>query len=120
MRLLNFILGALLLLIAALQWNDPDAAYWIAVYAGGAAVAIGKGLGHYNHFRTTLLTGAVLAGMILTLPGTLQYLAAGDYGSIFGDMRPDNYVEPAREFFGLLLLLAILCGYLRNARHQNA
>lgn len=119
MRYVNLLIAALLLLIAALQWNDPDPLYWIAVYAGGAAVAIGQAMGRYSRFWTALLAGAVLAGLITALPGTWQYLISGDYGSIMGDMRPDNYVEPAREFFGLLLLLAVLVYYVRSARRQN-
>ncbi len=119
MRYANLFIAVLLLLIAALQWNDPDPLYWIAVYAGGGAVAIGRAMGRYSGFWTALLTGAVLAGLVIALPGTWQYLVSGNYGSILGDMRPDNYVEPAREFFGLLLLLGVLVYYVRTADRQR-
>lgn len=112
---LHLVVAAAFVAMAAVQLNDPDPAYWFGVYLGGAAVAAGKAGGRFSRFWTTLLMGAVVAGLVIALPGTTQYLGSGDYASILAEMRPDNFVEPAREFFGLLLLFVALAVYLRPA-----
>jgi hypothetical protein len=40
-KVLHYVLAALFLYIAALQFNDPDPLYWIIVYVGTAAVELG-------------------------------------------------------------------------------
>lgn len=111
MRYSHFAAAALFLLIAALQFNDPDPIYWIAAYVGTAAVAGGLALGRYSRFWTGAVIGLVLAGMLQTFSAVIDYLAAGDYGIIFSDMMTSEYVEPTREFGGLLLAFALLVFY---------
>lgn len=114
MKALHLIFGALFLYIAYLQFNDPDPLYWIIVYAGTAAIAFGAGFGRFNQFAATVLVGAVAAGMIITTPAVVEFLAAGDLGAI-NDMQKAAYVEPTREFGGLLMALALLLYYLRRS-----
>lgn len=111
MRALHFVFGALFLYIAYLQFNDPDPLYWILVYGGTAAVAVARGLGRFSEFATAVLLGAVAAGMIIASPSLVEFLMAGDLGAI-GDMGSASYVEPTREFGGLLLAFLLLLYYL--------
>ena len=113
MKALHLIFAALFLYITYLQFNDPDPLYWIIVYAGTAAIAFGVGFGRFNQFSATVLIGAVAAGMIIATPGVVEFLAAGDLGAI-NDMQKAGYVEPTREFGGLLMALALLMYYLRR------
>lgn len=114
MRPLKFLLAIFFLAMAALQFNDPDPAYWIAVYGGTAAVSLAAALGFHRRFWTALTIGGVLAGLLIAAPGTLDYLSSGNPGSIFGQMMDEDYIEPAREFFGLLICLAALVLILRG------
>lgn len=114
MKALHFLLAALFLYIAYIQLNDPDPLYWIIIYAGTAAIALAKGLGRSSEFWTTILIGAAAAGMITATPALVEFIAAGDFAAI-GDMDRAPYVEPAREFGGLLLALSLLLYYYKNS-----
>ncbi|MDH3747546.1 MAG: transmembrane 220 family protein [Gammaproteobacteria bacterium] len=113
MKALHFILAALFLYMAYLQFNDPDPLYWIIIYAGTAAIALAMGLDRSSDFWTTILIGATAAGMIITTPSVAEFIAAGDFTAI-GDMDRAPYVEPAREFGGLLLALVLLLYYYKR------
>ena len=115
MNALYFVLSGLALLVAALQFNDPDPVYWIVIYTGTAAVAAGKGLGHFNRFWAAVVIGGVVGGMLLSVSGFVEFLLAGDFGSIFGAMLASKpYVEESREFLGLALALAALSWLYRR------
>ena len=109
MKLAHLVLACLALVTAALQFNDPDPAYWVAIYAGTAVVLAAKGFGYFSRFWAAAVTGGVLAGMLISISGFGVYLLSGDYGSIFGDMLASKpYVEETREFLGLALALVAL------------
>jgi hypothetical protein len=112
MKLLDYIFVALLATTAYLQLNDPDPIYWVLVYGLGAVVALLNALGNRSPLLAALTIGMVISGMIYAAPGMAEFLQAGDYGSITGSMDgPARYVEPAREFIGLLLELLLLAYY---------
>ncbi len=114
MRYLHVALAALFGIVAYLQLNDPDPLYWVVVYLSAATITFARGLGVNSRLWTAVVIGGVGAGMLGALPGTLDYLASGQWSSIFGDMRGPAYVEPAREFLGLTLVFAVLAGYIRR------
>jgi len=112
---LYFLLAGLALVAAALQFNDPDPVYWIAVYTGTAAVIAGKGLGRLSRFWAAVVIGGTVAGMLMTVGGFGAYLQSGNFVSIFGDMLASPpYVEETREFLGLALALAALAWCYRR------
>ena len=63
--------------------------------------------------------GASIAGLLWTAPATLDYLMSGDSASIVGSMQESYYVEAAREFTGLAIVLVVLILALRGIRRQN-
>ncbi|MEL7187025.1 MAG: transmembrane 220 family protein [Pseudomonadota bacterium] len=111
-------LSALFLYMVYIQFNDPDPLYWIVVYGGVAAVALGHAFGKASDFWTVALIGATLGGMIIAAPGFVEFVAAGDIAAM-GDMRNAGYVEPAREFGGLLIALGALV-YCYKARTDTS
>lgn len=115
MKAVFVLLGMLFLYMAYIQLNDPDPLYWIAIYAGTAAIAFARYAGRNSEFWTTILLGAAAGGMIIAAPGLMEFVAAGDVAAI-GDMQNASYVEPAREFGGLLIALGFLlyCYKTRN------
>ena len=110
MKVLHFLLAALFLYIAYLQLNDPDPLYWICIYVGTATVALSTALGRRDEFWTAILIGATAAGMIIAAPSLVEFLAAGNMAEI-SDMAAAPYVEPAREFGGLLFAFGVLLYY---------
>ena len=115
MRLLNYIFAAMFLVMAGLQFNDPDPVYWVAVYGGAALLALSKALGRYSEFWTAVTIGGALAGLIYALPGVLNFVDFGSFKELFGDMTASKpYVESTREFAGLMIVLIVLASYVRR------
>ena len=112
MKVLDYLFVAMLVVTTALQFNDPDPVYWVAVYGLGAVVPLLNSIGRPVQFLAALTIGMILSGMIYAAPGFFAYLQSGDFGSITGSMDgPARYVEPAREFLGLLITFVIVGSY---------
>ena len=111
-KVIDIVFVAVLALSAALQINDPDPVYWVAVYAVGALVPLLHCFGRDAPFLAGLTIGMILTGMMYAGPGFVDYLESGDFRSITSSMDGSaRYVEPAREFLGLLIALAIVGSY---------
>jgi hypothetical protein len=52
--------------------------------------------------------------MLMTAPGFIAYLHAGDLASLTGSMASAAHVEPAREFLGLAIVMTVLLVYRRR------
>lgn len=119
-RWLNLAVAAVFAWAAIVQYNDPDPMLWVAVYAGGAAMAVLAFAGRY-YMPALLLLGAVILFWMGTLAGGVQdFLAQGDAGLLFAGMSPERpYVELTREFLGLSLILASVLVYLGLARQAK-
>ena len=67
--------------------------------------------------RKLITIGMIASGMIYAAPGFLDYLQAGNFSSITASMDGSlTYVEPAREFLGLLIALTIVGIYAQRWR----
>ena len=108
MKAIHFVFSALFLYFAYIQLNDPDPLYWIVIYTGTAAVALARGLGKSSEFWTTILIGAVAAGMIVATPGLVDFIASGNITAI-GDMDNAPYVEPASRIWWDYYSLSVCC-----------
>jgi hypothetical protein len=109
MKILNIVFGLALLLAGAVQYNDPDALYWIAVYAlsGIACLAAAFGLG-IRPLSLAMLVICVAWGLYL-LPAVPQWLANHPIGYIFDATSTKvDYMEGSRESLGLLLAAVML------------
>lgn len=109
--MLRYILAAAMIAFALLQLNDPDPLVWVLAYALVAACVAAPPEPVWS-VRAAWLTGGVLLTLAFgALPGFIDYLLSGDFGSIAAEMSPDRpHVEPARELLGVLIALLILVG----------
>ena len=108
MRYVLIFFALLLFYCAIIQLNDPDPIYWALAYGLSATIVLGKGIGRFNRYFATAVFGGIIAGLLIAAPGFADYLVAGNFSSIFGGMTNLPYVEPAREFLGLMLTSFIL------------
>jgi hypothetical protein len=84
-------------LAAAVQWNDPDAVGWIAVYLITAATALAGALGRF-------LPGPTLAiGVLLGIGAILRWPEGGLLPGADSMAMANLEVEETREALGLLL-----------------
>ncbi|HUU73061.1 MAG TPA: transmembrane 220 family protein [Burkholderiales bacterium] len=118
MRLaLHAVFTLVFVMMAAIQLNDPDPTYWIAVYALVAAIPAARIFGRRLPGISVLTAGMVLAGMLIAGPGFIDFLVSGDYASINDKMSAEKpYVESAREFIGLLMAAVCLIAYAGPGR----
>ena len=111
-RIVHALVALLLLVMAAIQLNDPDPAYWVTVYALVAVVPAARIFGRHLPKTSLVAAGMVVSGMLIAGSGFIDYLASGDYSSIGGKMMMAKpYVESAREFLGLLIAAVALSVY---------
>lgn len=100
-QILPTLLGICFIVFAAMQYNDPDAVVWIAVYLLAAVFSF---LVAFNRINQALLVSAFVAyavGAIYFWPEKWEGIAIGG-----GDIKN---IEEARESLGLALVsLAML------------
>jgi len=116
MRYLNLLLGVLMLLFAAVQYNDPDAPLWIAIYMVPAAWAFAAAL-RLPQVRsstgTRLLWASVAAGV-----ATVVYYWPTTPGFWHKDVWWVE--ETAREGMGVMIGLVVLLVVLFSALRKPA
>lgn len=119
-RLICGSFALLFLLSAAVQWNDPDPARWIVVYAAVAAISAAAAFGVRPRIATAAVFGGVLAAFALWAPA-LEHTSLQALQS-FG-MSGNIEEEEVREAIGLGLALAwlavLLIAAFRTPRGQR-
>ena len=119
MKIFNGILTLLFILFAAVQFNDPDPYYWIAIYALVAVISGFAVAGKYN--RNIIITGIgiCLIWMFTLIPGVVDWVEKG-MPSITGSMKAESpHIEYLREFLGLFIALLALIFHYIQARKKS-
>ena len=109
-------LSAFFLSMGALQLNDPDPLYWVTVYAMTALIPHGRLVQPHYASLFWITAGMVFAGLLQSLTGFIDFVAAGDWGLLTAPMTDKlPAIEYAREFLGLLFSVACLVGYRKSS-----
>lgn len=111
MRYVNILLGVLMVLFAAVQYNDPDAPLWIVMYLVPAAWAF---MAAFRPASTTSRDGTVLLWVSLAV----YFLAVVFFWpQTPGFWRKDVWWldEQAREGMGVMIAFAVLLSVLLTA-----
>jgi len=113
MLILNALFLAAFLLSAAVQYNDPDALQWIAVYLAAAALCAARWRGRLWPWAPFALLVVCLLWIGSLLPGVVGRVSPEElFESITMRTRA---VEEAREIGGLALV-ALWCAVLDRRR----
>lgn len=99
-KVLGYLFAVLFILGAVLQYNDPDALMWVAIYSIAAIVSLAFALGKIGYKITVLLGLICLVGFLYLYPSDFQGFDLND-----GDIKT---VELGREAFGLLIIAVVL------------
>ncbi len=112
MKFFNLLFFVLFLLFAALQYNDPDPYLWVPIYLYAAGICW---LAFRNKYYTAALwTGIILFGgyaiyLIFAEDGVLDWIQKHNEENIAASMQADKpWIEETREFFGLMIIVAVL------------
>lgn len=108
LRYVNYVMIILFAISAAVQYNDPDPAAWVAIYLALCAVSVFYALGKLRPVAGWLVAGAAALWALTITPD----LTATGFQHMFEEIQM-RYpgVEAAREFSGLLIM-AIWAGVL--------
>ena len=113
-------MGALLVLAAAVQYNDPDPYSWLALYLAGAGVSFAA-LWMPNAWKMPASVAAVAFIWAATLAPAAARTSFPELFQSWEMMSTE--IEEGREFLGLLLVAA-WTSYLayrgRKAGHRSA
>jgi len=125
MKVFNLIFCLLFVFSAALQFNDPDPYLWVTIYLYGALLCFRAFRGYYN--IGTLLGGVVVylawaIFLFFTNEGVWDWITKHNAEDIAATMKAEKpWIEVAREFFGLVILITVLLinfFYARKRSHR--
>lgn len=106
MQWIHGIAAALFALSAVLQWNDPDPAAWMLLYAAAAVLGALAAAGRAPFTGLAGLAGVCAVWMALLSGSMAAFLARGDWGLLVATMKAgEPLIEESREFLGLGLVL---------------
>jgi hypothetical protein len=112
MKIFNLVFVFLFVVFAALQYNDPDPYIWVPIYLYAALLC-------WCASRNKFYSKAYIAGMIVYAAyatykifdrnGLLDWINKHNAEDIAATMKAQKpWIEESREFFGLLILIAVL------------
>lgn len=108
MKIFNYILAALFVTFAVVQYNDPDPWKWIMLYLFVAGISLMAALDKYNKW-VILLGLAIFAVEAFRLYPEFQIWVSDGMPSIVDSMKAESpYIEFVREFLGLILCFAVM------------
>ena len=113
----TFILGYMVVV----QFNDPDPLFWISFYGACALVPV---LSFLKVNNKLLFYGCMVFSIIaifISLNGAVEYTHHYQEESILQKMSADKpYLEETREFFGVIIALALISIHQLLLARQNA
>ena len=112
MKIFNIIFSVLLLLSAALQYNDPDPYIWMTIYLYGGVLCFLASKKRF--FPKAYLAGIIVYGIYAVYlffdeMGVLTWANEHGAENIAQSMQAEKpWIEETREFFGLIILIFVL------------
>lgn len=112
MKIFNIFFCIIFIVFAALQYNDPDPYVWVPVYLYTSVLCWLAARGRY--YLTAYLLGIAVYALyavykVFDSNGLLDWIGKHDAANIAETMKAEQpWIEESREFFGLLILIAVL------------
>ncbi len=107
--------------MVVVQFNDPDPLFWISFYGACALVPVLSFFKINNKplFYACLIFGAI--ALYISYGGALEYTNHYKDESLLQSMSADKpYLEETREFFGVVIALALITVHQLFLARKNA
>ena len=108
-KAINWLLCAIFLLFAYVQFNDPDPYVWVFIYG---AVAVLFGISNFIVIPKIVLMALIIALVLFSLFHLgyfIDWLQSDKHSELFGEMVYEKpYMEGTREFMGLIIAIISL------------
>jgi hypothetical protein len=103
---------------AAVQFNDPDPARWIAIYALAAVACLFSLL---RRLHWTLPTLICIVALVWAATLARHVIGRVPFGDMFGAFEMKNVgIEESREMYGLLIIAAWMAVLALRARRLRS
>ncbi len=123
MKIFNIVFCFIFIVFAALQYNDPDPYLWMPIYLFSAFLCWRASRGRYYtglYTLTILLYSAYAIYKVVDQNGLLDWINKHHAENIAETMKAQKpWIEESREFFGLLILIAVLVINLVYAKRKR-
>ena len=119
MKIIAWICVVIFTLFALVQLNDPDPVGWTLIYLCAAGLWATAAFDKVVVWACAALAIVAVVWMYLWLPGFTQWIRVGTMAQLVGALSMEKpYIEEAREFLGLGLVL-VSAVYLGIRRQQQ-
>lgn len=108
-KVLSLIFALLFLTAAVLQYNDPDALLWYALYGLAALISVLFFFGRASYLIVAVLCVGYLVGAFVAWPSTYEGVTIGS-----GDIVN---IEKGREALGLFIVSGVMLIYALRIRY---
>lgn len=112
MKIFNIFFVIVFIIFAGLQYNDPDPYIWVPIYLYAAilcALTVKNSFPFKAYWAGFILYGAYALYKFFDKDGVLDWIKYHNAANIAGTMKAEKpWVEETREFFGLLIVIAVL------------
>jgi hypothetical protein len=115
-RIVNWIMCALFVVAAVVQFNDPDPLLWVAIYGAAFLICLMVAVrGRISRALPAAVAIVAVAWSVATIAGGP---AAAQYTHMFDAWEMQSLpVEEAREAAGLLIVAAWMAAVTARRRH---
>ncbi|MEP7141417.1 MAG: transmembrane 220 family protein [Ferruginibacter sp.] len=124
MKIFNFFFVFVFIVFAALQYNDPDPYLWMPLYLYGALLcwlAVKKKFYPKAYWLGFTVYGAYALYKVFDMNGLEDWITKHHAQNLAATMKAETpWVEESREFFGLVILIAVLAiNYIYLTKYQR-
>jgi len=124
MKVFNGFFIIVFIIFAGLQYNDPDPYIWMPIYLYAALLcwlSIRKKFIPAAYWIGFIVYGAYALYKVFDENGLLDWIAKHNAQNIAGTMKAETpWVEETREFFGLVIVIAVLViNYIYLSRQKK-
>ncbi len=112
MKIFNIFFIVYFIFCAALQYNDPDPYVWIPIYLYATYLCYQALKGRYQpilYYIGLAVYAGYAAYLFYDKTGVLDWMKEHDSESLVQSMKATKpWIEETREFFGLIITMAVL------------
>ncbi len=112
MKGFNLFFCGTFILFAALQYNDPDPYFWVPIYIYAAFICWKAAKEIFYQTATLIGIGVYTIYAVykaFDANGLIDWVKFHNAENLAGTMKAETpWVEETREFFGLIILIAVL------------
>jgi Transmembrane family 220, helix len=124
MKIFNFFFVFVFIVFAALQYNDPDPYIWMPLYLYAALLcwfAVKKKFYPKAYWLGFAVYGAYAVYKIFDQNGLEDWITKHHAQNLAATMKAETpWVEESREFFGLVIMIAVLAiNYIYLTKYQR-